>query len=50
MPGRADAVGDQARVTAAAERAVDRDLPGLRIDQIDQLAGEDRDVRLGHVK
>ena len=31
--GRADAVGDEARVAAAAERAVDRDLAGLRVER-----------------
>ena len=48
--GRPDPLGDQARVTAAAERAIDRDLAGLRIEQVDQLAGEDRDMGAGHVK
>ncbi len=42
--------GDEARVARRAERAVDRDLAGLRIERLDQLAGEDRDVGLGHVK
>ena len=45
----AEPVGHQARVPAAAERAVDRDLPGARIEQVDQLAGENRDVGGGHV-
>ena len=49
-PGRAEALGDQPRVTAAAERAVDGDLARLRVQRLDQLAGEDRNVRLGHVK
>ena len=29
---------------------IDRDLARLRIDQVDQLAGQDRDVGLRHVK
>jgi hypothetical protein len=37
-------------MTAAAERAVDRGLPGLRVERLDQLAGEHRNVRGGHVK
>ncbi len=45
-----DPLGDQARVTASAERAVDRHLPRARIEQLDQLAREDGDVRVGHVK
>ena len=46
-----EALGDQLRVAAAAERAVDRSLPGARVEQVDQLAGEHRDVRTGgHVK
>ena len=32
-------------MAAAAERAVDRDLPGMRIDDVDQLPGEDRAVK-----
>ena len=47
---RADPVGDQPGVAAAAERAVHGDLTRARIEQVDQLAGEHRDVRLGHVK
>ena len=46
-PGGPDPVGDQPRVTAAAERAVHGHLAGLRIEQLDQLAGEHRDVRSG---
>ena len=42
-------VGDQARVPAAAERAVDDRLTGARIEQIDQLGGKDWDVIGGHV-
>ena len=38
------------RVAAAADRAVDRDLPRPRVEQLDQLAGEHRDMRRGHVK
>jgi hypothetical protein len=49
-PGRPDALGDQARVAAAAEGAVDRNLTRPWIEQLDQLAGEDRNVRAGHVK
>ena len=45
----AQALGHQARVAAAAERAVDRDLARLRVEEVDQLAGQDRDVRGGHV-
>ena len=48
--GRADALGDEAGVTGAAERAVDGDHAGARVERLDQLTGEDRDVRLGHVK
>ena len=48
--GGADPVGDQARVAGGAERAVDDDLAGLRVQRLDQLPGEDRDVRAGHVK
>jgi hypothetical protein len=43
-------VGHQARVAAAAERAVDRDVAGLRVERLHQLAGQDRDVGAGHVK
>ncbi len=48
--GRAEAVGDEARVAAGAERAVDRDLAGLRVERLDQLRGQDRDVDAWHVK
>ena len=48
--GRADALRDEAGVTAAAQRAVDGDLAGARVKRLDQLTGENRDVRLGHVK
>ena len=50
VPGGPDPVGDEARVAAAAQRAVDRDLARLRVQRLDQLAGEDRDVRAWHVK
>ena len=49
-PRAAEPVGDQPRVAPAADGAVDRDLAGLRIEQLDQLAGEHGDVRCGHVK
>ena len=49
-PGGADPLGDQPRVAAGAEGAVDRDLPGLRVERLDQLPGEDGDVRAWHVK
>ena len=48
-PPGPEAVGDQARVAAAAERAVDGDLARLRVEEVDELAGEDRDVGGGHV-
>ena len=41
----ADPLGDQARVAAGAEGAVDRDLARLRVQRLDQLPGEDGDVR-----
>jgi hypothetical protein len=47
---RADAVGDQARVTPAADRAVDGDVAGARVQRLDQLAREDGHVQGGHVK
>src|SRR5919201_1396610 len=43
-------ISDQARVPAAADRAVDGGLAGLGIEHVDQLAGEDRDVQRGHVQ
>ena len=43
-------LSDQARVAAAAEGAVDGDLAGLRVEQLDELAGQHGDVRLRHVK
>ena len=48
--GRPEPLGDQPRVAGAAERAVDGDLARSRVQRLDQLAGENRDVRLGHVK
>ena len=48
--GGSDPVGQQPRVTATADGAVHRDLTRARIKDIDQLAGENRDVRPGHVK
>ena len=49
-PGRPEPLGDEPRVAGAAERAVDGDLARLRVERLDQLAGEDRDVGTGHVK
>ena len=46
----AEAVGHQPRMTARAERAVDRGLPRRRRRQVDQLPGEDGYVRARHVK
>ena len=43
------AIGHQARVAAAAERAVDRELARAGVEEVDELAGQDRDVRGGHV-
>ena len=37
-------------MAAAADGAVDAHLARLRIDEVDQLAGQNRDVLLGHVK
>jgi hypothetical protein len=37
-------------MAGGAEGAVDGDLAGLRIEGLDQLAGEDRNVDAGHVK
>ena len=48
--GRAETLGDEPRVAGAAERAVDGGLARLRVQRLDQLTGENRDVRLGHVK
>ena len=49
-PGRTEPLRDQARVPATADGAVDRGLARPRIEQLDQLAGEHRDVGSGHVK
>ena len=48
--GGPEAVGDEAGVAAGADGAVDRDLARLRVERLDQLPGEDRDVRAWHVK
>ena len=48
--GRPEPVGDQPRVAGGAERAVDRDLAGPRVERFDQLARQDRDVSAWHVK
>ena len=44
VPPGPEPVGDQPRVAAGAERAVDRRLTALRVEELDQLAGEDGDV------
>ena len=49
VPVGADALGDQPRVAAAAEGAVDGDLARSGIQEVDELPGEHRDVD-GHVK
>ncbi len=49
VPVGPSALGDQARVAAAAEGAVDRGLPRLGRQQLDQLGGEDGYVLSGHV-
>jgi 16S rRNA (cytosine1402-N4)-methyltransferase len=46
----AEALGDQPGVPAGAERAVHGDLARLWVEQLDQLAGEHRDVGLGHLQ
>ena len=48
--GRADPLAEQARVAARAERAVHDGLTGLRVEQLDRLAGQHRHVGNGHVK
>ena len=48
--GGPEAVGDQPRVAGGAERAVDGDLPGLRVERFDQLTRQDGDVGARHVK
>ena len=47
-PVGAESLGDEARVPAGAERRVDRRLAGLRVEQLEQLRGEDGDVLGGH--
>ena len=37
-------------MAGAAERAIDGDLARSRVQRLDELAGQNRDVRLGHVK
>ncbi len=46
---RAEPVGDQARVPATAEGAVDCELAGLRVAEGDELRCEDWDVLGWHV-
>ena len=48
-PVRAEALGHQARVTAGAEGAVDRDLARARVEELQQLGGQDGDVVEGHL-
>ena len=48
--GGAEAVGHEAPVAARADRAVDGDLPRVRVERLDQLPGEDGDVGTWHVK
>ena len=48
-PVRAEVVGDEARVAARAERAVDGGLAVTGPQQVEQLGGEDGDVRGGHL-
>ena len=48
--GRADPVRDEAGVAGRAEGAVDGDLARLGVQRLDELPGEDGDVRAGHVK
>jgi hypothetical protein len=49
QPLGTEPAGDQLGVPAGAEGAVDRRLPRPRIRELDELAGEDRDVDGGHV-
>jgi hypothetical protein len=46
---RTETLGDQARVAAAAEGAVDEGLARPRVEHVDQLLGEDRFVFGGHI-
>ena len=48
-PVGSDALGDQAGVAAAAEGAVHEGLPRLRVENVDQLCGENGLVFLGHI-
>ena len=48
--GGPEALGDEAAVAARADGAVDGDLARLRVQSLDQLPGEDGDVRAWHVK
>ena len=50
VPVEPDAVGDQARVAAAAEGAVHHDVARAGVSSVDQLAGQHRHMRAGHVK
>ena len=50
VPVGTDPLGDEPRVAAGAEGAVDRDLARARARQIDQLTGEHGYVRARHVK
>src|SRR3954451_9555480 len=50
QPGGAETLGDEAAVAAGADRAVDGALARLRVQRLDQLPGEDGDVRAWHVK
>ena len=48
--GRPEPFGEEPGMPTAAEGAVDGDLARPRIDEVDQLTGEHRGVRRGHVK
>ena len=48
-PGRAQALGDQPGVSAAAEGAVDGGLAGTGVEEVDQLRRQDGNVLGGHV-
>ncbi len=47
--GSADAVGYEAGVAGSTNGAVDGHRPGRRVEELDQLAGQDGHVRRGHV-
>ena len=49
-PAGPQPLGNQPRVTRAADRAVDRGLTRTRVERLDQLARKNRDVDGGHVK